>query len=136
VTPRQLNALTAYVRRLRNWLGLQHWEISIVDQAPSDNTARAQLETSEGRYHAGLWVGDNFLESPAEEQRQTIVHELLHVAAREQNDVIRAGGLTTVLGQDAYRVVWENYLAAHERATDHLASVIAQYAPLPRIPKR
>jgi hypothetical protein len=92
--------------------------------------------TTEGRYHAGLWVSDSFFDSPAEEQRQTVVHELLHVAGREQNDVIRAGGLPHVLGQDAYRVVWENYKGAHERQTDHLASLIAPHAPLPRIPRR
>jgi hypothetical protein len=136
VITRQINALVAYVRRVRNWMALQHWEISIIDRAPSDNTARAQLETTEGRYLAGLWVSDSFFDSPAEEQRQTVVHELLHVAGREQNDVIRAGGLSTVLGQTAYGLVWENYKAAHERLVDQLASVLAPHAPLPRIPRR
>src|SRR5690349_7962272 len=86
-----MNTLSAAARheaidRLRPWfvemagaLHLGHWVIRVpYEDRPDDAEAGAAVERIYGQNVARIFLGDTFLESSPEEQRETYAHELLH----------------------------------------------------------
>lgn len=67
-----------YVRNRARELGLSDWDIVIEREPCDDDTAFAENATTPGRRYAKIKLCKRFRELTADEQRSTIIHELLH----------------------------------------------------------
>ena len=133
LSPLRRAAVEGYVRELRNALGLGHWSILLPDEYPSDDPEGvwAEITPTEGRYRAKLRFGTGFFELDAEETRNTIVHELLHLHFNRAGDVVRLGPYRQELGQTLYNSLHEQVKTEIEYGIDALATIIAKRLPLP-----
>lgn len=119
----------SYVDQLREPLRLLDWTVTVSDQAPVNPDHAASVETLYGRQMATICLSRDFLTDDPEEQRQTIVHELLHLHTNRAKNVFsrivegRTEGWLR-LGGDFHR-------EAIEYTTDILADIIAPFLPLP-----
>ncbi|WP_159794431.1 hypothetical protein [Puerhibacterium puerhi] len=131
----QADAIQECIWRVRDGLHLGHWDTFLAAE-PAMEGAIAHVDPVEGRYVAGIHLCEDWLERSPEGQRNDIVHELLHLAHREQTDVIRVGLLRSgFLSQRAGDMLWATFKDATERMVDHLAGVVAEQFPLPEIPE-
>src|ERR1043166_6218667 len=67
-----------YVRQLADLMGLKDWDIRIADEGPEDPNHRAEMDCRYGRKLAWIHLADVMLEEEPQEQRQCLVHELIH----------------------------------------------------------
>lgn len=126
-------ALLSYVGEARNALYLQAYEVNLRRDEPSDRTALASVEPVDGRLVANLYIAPGFWSQTPEEQRQTVVHELVHVIQREMTDVIRLGAWIRHVGQGTYDATWEAFRDQVEKQCDRLATIIAPLVPVPEL---
>lgn len=118
---------SAYIRDLADRMLLRDWGFRIIRDNEPDGVAAVQL------VHGQRWfkikVAESFLLGEPEYQRETLVHELVHIVTsrvrfhlhrelREHDD-------------DAMQMLWRVYDFEDEHATDHLSLVIAESMPLP-----
>lgn len=120
----QADALQVYIWKIRDMLGLQGWDIFLT-AAHSDDDANASVHPVYGRYTAGISVNKKWFEYSPEVQRNTIIHELLHVVHNRQTEVIR-----TTKQRDE---VWITFNRETELMVDHLATAIEDLFPLPEL---
>lgn len=85
-----------YVRSLADSIGLKDWKIQISEAPPpNSDSAEASTWTAYGQRRAEIYLSDRFLGSSSEEQRDTVVHELLHLHFAPMDgivtDVVEAG---------------------------------------------
>jgi hypothetical protein len=122
-------ALADYIRSIADRLGLGHWTVFLGSE-PAEEHARAQVQPVEGRYVASIHVQADWWDSAPHERRNDIVHELLHLAHRDQTDVIRVGLLRSgFLSEAAGNMVWSLFATETERMVDHLTGVLAPEMP-------
>lgn len=123
----------AYVREMANQLGLRDWTVHLM-RVPSDDARAGEIKCTYGRKHACLWVNAGFGEMDPKEQRQVIIHELLHChfAPAIQMLVDASGnvGKTWVAHLDG------TMRMALEYGIDAIADEIAPNYPLPPAKKR
>ena len=115
-------AWVPYIADLIGRMHLMDWEVRLSDEHPTIAGAVAQVGVTYGRKLARVYLSEAFLRSEPGEQRNTIVHELVHIhldmtASYALDQLGREGGA-------ALRVMFEN-------AVDALAGVIAPHMPLP-----
>ncbi len=124
-----------YVWKMRSEMWLNRWSIDIlVTEYPGENSDNlASISPTNHRHRAELEVATRAAEEGGEPLRQTIVHELLHLYSRDQNDVIRLG-LVRELSASAFRILWESYNQANELMVDDMAVAWAETLPLPDWP--
>lgn len=67
-----------YLKYLQRELGLSHWEIELAEESSPEGSV-ASVSVTPSVWHARIWLNHVFLDKTPEEQRTTIVHELLHV---------------------------------------------------------
>jgi hypothetical protein len=129
LTASQARATQAYITQLRDLMGLHHWEVYLAaDAAPKD--ANASIHPVDGRYVAPLFVSRHWWKRSADDKRNDIVHELLHLTHRAQTDVVRTGVINPgVLPARSRLVVWALFSEETERMVDHLAGVLAPLMP-------
>ena len=113
-----------YVRQLADILRLKDWRIQVLEDLPPEN-ALASCAPVEGRKYANLRLGECFLVDAAEEQRHTIVHELLHC---------HLGPMTRMI--EAHDGMPPAAMLALEYCVDGLADAIAPLLPLPPVSTR
>jgi hypothetical protein len=128
VTAKTYRSLTRYVAAIAEDFGLGDWEICVLDESPDSATALASCEAVFGRRMANLRFSHAFFHSPPEDQRNTVVHELLHahLAATDQAVEDHVG----LLGSEARVIARNTYNTAREYAVDALAAAIADKYPL------
>lgn len=127
-----LPLLRGYVLMLQDPLHLLDWNVEVLTLLPDDPDISACIRTTVGRKQAAILVADRFFETPPEEQRQTIVHELLHLHTNLALDVFRMIQQARTEGWLALgAIMHEN---AIEHTTDALADVIAPFLALPAQP--
>jgi hypothetical protein len=130
MTEPEWDALGAYVEKLRHELLLEHWTIRI-DRAgptPIDGVETGLIDAQmEIRNHGNvgiLRVHDNFRAGDPDDQRQTILHELLHLHLdRLFTDM--DGMIEGFAAKQAYEATHELVYRQYERMTDALADAIA-----------
>jgi hypothetical protein len=119
----------AYVDDLKPLLRLWHWQITVKpDVSPSDG-ADAAAWVSDDYHTAELYFCDAWAEQAPDDQRETIVHELVHIHLGRLN--MFGKKLTSQLGGQAGGLADEMRLHFLETATEELARVIAPFLPLP-----
>jgi hypothetical protein len=112
-----------YVRELANAMGLRDWTISISVAPPSDENHIAANWATYGRKLQTLYLSERFLDSSAEEQRATLVHELVHAQFAHLHSLA-----LRLLTSDGAKEAWT---LAMEYTVDGIAEEWAKTLPLP-----
>ena len=111
-----------YLRALADLMGLRDWTVTLDDQ-PTDGAGNfAEASTMAGRKHLKVAVSERFLDLPPEEQRSTMVHELIHAHGAAMDHM-----LCDVLDSDARPA----YKLLMEYMVDGIAEEWARSLPLP-----
>lgn len=110
-----------YVRELADRMQLRDWTISVVPNEPPGEKALADILRTKGRRDARLRLSEQFLRESEEEQRDTIVHELIHM-----HGAVVDSFLVDKLNDD-----WQTFSTLREYETDALAAAVASLMPLP-----
>lgn len=134
MTPDQRDSLGTYVRRTADLIGLKDWTLYICDAAPKEEEWVAQCDPWPGRKHAELAFRQDFFTRNPDEQRSTIVHELIHCHLAGMSHLVRVT-LAKELGQSAYTLFEDAYRSVMEYAVDGLADALSGGFPLPEWPK-
>ncbi len=131
MTKDKLDQLSEYVGFLMRHMRLQHWTVKVESQH-SDDGLGASIQCVYGRLMAYLRVADDFWECPIEEQRETLVHELIHLHFDAMDRVAR--NLEGVLSKEGFEIHSRVHMASMETGVDAMATVLAQHIPLPLWP--
>jgi hypothetical protein len=141
ITGSQRTQLTAYVEILKHLLHLDHWTIDVTTD-PGDDFDEGDAKNAEAgtlvRFEANvatLYVPETLFQQPPDRQRQTLLHEFMHMylshLMEDCDAVLRAH-----LHEPTYDAVKTLISREYERTTDSLASAIAEHYPLPALAKR
>ena len=124
--------LEAYVADLQIALNVANWKVTITREA-SDVEAWADINPHEQNATAELRVSHDFWRQTPDLQRETLVHEIIHLITARLDQTVEA--LADAMGKVLWAVFEPQFVNATERAVDHLAKVIAPTFPLPSFPK-
>jgi hypothetical protein len=128
--PDRYAALETYVAGCLPVLNLGNWKVTILtDVAPEDRYA--DIEPNDQAQIANLRVGNLFWAQKPEEQRLTIVHELIHLHLCRLDQTVDR--LEPVLGSAAWAPWAAVYEDVYERATDAIAEILATQVDLPSV---
>jgi hypothetical protein len=121
--------MEAYVELLKVILRLSDWTIELSRvQAAADEAAN--IEAVYGQKRAVMCLGPTFLNLSIEDQRQTVVHELIHCHLQAATDVVRRTN-DYALSEEGAEIAWIGFMGEVEYATDGLADAVAPFLPLP-----
>lgn len=134
MSKRDRKALVHYIRHVADQMQLRDWTVTL-EREPCDEERIGQARCVDGQRHVFISVAANFTDYDAEEQRETIVHELVH-AHHEWCWRMVQSDLAEPLGKVAYYVFCDAYRRAMELAVDGLSKAIAPHMPLIDWPKR
>lgn len=131
MTPAQSRkALVGYIRYLANELGLRDWTFELeYHQLPPIEDASASIDCIFGRKYAVIRFADTFFQADRSDQRNTMVHELIHCHLDGMDAVIRDMGVQ--MGSFVHSVFQDNHHRELELATDGLATAISKKYLLP-----
>jgi len=118
-------AYEKYARDVADRMGLRDWEVRVSEHRPEKGIA-ARLHATEGRKYAWIAFGKCFYKLSPEKQRQTVVHELVHIHFTPMHLPL-FDGMESELAR-------KFYVSAFEYGVDAIADIIAPSMPLP--PKR
>ena len=119
-----------YIARLQGMLKLADWEVRFKhDENPDDPNHAACVGVTTHRKLATVWFAQDWESRSPEDQRSTIIHELLHLHFDEPWGMV--GDMTRQLGKQAEDVVDTLMRHQFEVAIDQIASAIAPHFPLP-----
>lgn len=122
-------ALERYVAAVADSLRLGGWIIDVVAGDVGDD-ACAQVDAPYGQRRATVTLGPLFFTQSPQDQRDTVVHELLHLVLMPSWQFVEEL-LDAELPARASRVAWLGYTQQSEYAVDQLAAVIAPTLALP-----
>jgi hypothetical protein len=125
---RNLDRMRAYIATLQPPLRLQHWEITIPEKPPPDDS-NADCDRHSRHHAARIRYHDQLFPEGAEEERRSTIHELLH---------LHLTGAQTA-AYEAYEALdptaraWARERFDHEleMTVDALSRVLAPFLPLP-----
>jgi hypothetical protein len=122
-------ALAAYVSEAARGLQLCDWALEVV-LGDAGEDACAKVDALYGQRRATITFGPQFATQSPTDQRDTVVHELLHLVLMPSWQYIDEL-LDAELGVRAARVAWLAYTQHVEYAVDQLAAIIAPSVALP-----
>lgn len=125
----QFRSMAQYVIDRAQELGLRDWRIEVERQGRTGERVLAHAEVTYGRRCITITLGELFWEESAEDQRDTVVHELLHAHLDGPAAVVRDMGQQ--LGDFISSVLEDNHKRQTELACDAIATAIARHFPLP-----
>lgn len=117
--------LARYVRDAADQLGLRDWLLILKHDPPAAQIALAEVRPVQGRKVATIRVCLEFRELTSDEQRQVVLHELLHCHLEEAHVYLRTV-LTKALGEGAEPILEAHRLKA-EYAVDAIATEVAEH---------
>ena len=125
--------LADYIALCADGLRLKDWIVVAAFDAPDEGNM-ASCRAIEGQHFATLRFSDDFFVATTQEQRVTVLHELLHCLLKNCYDVVRSdlhdlGALT----QREYDGLCSVYIRQQEYAVDDLAHVLAPFFDLPKL---
>lgn len=129
MTVAQQRKLQGYVNRMKDMLGLRDWRVTVMrDIAP--DAAQAFIWCAGKQKVAEVSFGDWFVGLDPDEQRATVVHELIHAHYGQEFHLVRdlAPVLMPKRSYGPFLFAWDS---AHEYGTDGLACAIAHLFPYP-----
>ena len=131
-TPGQVDAFNAYLTDIRDRLGLSHWDVYLAAEEPESDDVHASIEPTDGRFVAPVRLARDWFDRSPRDQRNDVVHELLHLTHRDLTDHVRLTILTSgYIPAAAYDSLWNPARLAAEQMVDHLAAVLSPMVPEP-----
>lgn len=130
MTPVAERRLMRYIATIGKMLGLCDWKVILRPDEPDSKDHAASISCVYGRRVANLWLSHGFEHLEPAEQRQILVHELLHVHFDSMTTLIEQA-LPPALGAPAYGVFDAAYRERAEHAVDAIAEAVAPVFPLP-----
>jgi hypothetical protein len=130
---RDRKALGGYIRDLADKLYLRDWTFHI-DHVPCNEDFLASIECAKHQHEATISLAADFRDREPEIQRETIIHELLHVHHENCWRMIQTD-LKEPLGKVAYYIFCDAYRANMELAIDSMNKAIALHMPFIEWPK-
>lgn len=124
-TPDEADAIQLYIDKLAGLLGLGQWDV-FLSLSSADPGTNASVHPVYGRRVCPISVNRDWWSYSPRVQRNTIVHELLHIVHNAQTEVIRTSPTSTWM--------WRTFERETELMVDHLAGVLAEYMPWPITP--
>lgn len=125
--------LEPYVRQLQSALHLDYWKITLEDEWPD----HLESDHAAGLLDSTYQLAKLYLKDPGGDMellRRNIVHELLHLVARDQYEACQAA--RDFLMPAPWNVIHEWMDREHEQMIDHIAWAWAATLPLPKPSKR
>ena len=116
--------LTTYVRTLADAMGLADWKVDIRDEA-CDEQYDAYVTIVPGAKWALIELQPRFLEKSDDEQRHTLVHELMHLHFDECHGVLKRN----LEDDPMHRVIENEHLNFMEHGVDAVAAAISKLLP-------
>jgi hypothetical protein len=121
-------ALSLYVRWVADELELRDWTINLSAELPPEG-CHALVTSTYGRKLATIKFEDDFRSLDPEQQRHTVVHELVHCHLESATNIV-LNDLEEYLGKTADQVFWNGFKRQIEYGVDGIASAIAKHMPL------
>lgn len=118
-----------YVRVIANMIGLRDWSYS-VDREPPREGAEAEIFCLHGRKLAAIRFAWNFRTKPMRDQKETVVHELLHCHTSGMDYTTEM--LKDMLHPDAWKMFQQSFTMQMEHCVEGICIPFA--ALLPDIP--
>lgn len=129
ITTEQADGLQGYIWKIRGLMYLDHWDVFLAKDAAEED-ANASVHPVPGRFVAAIKVAPQWFDRTADEKRNDIVHELIHLVHRDQTETIRVALQDSgYLPPRAFRLLWGSFAGHTEGMVDHLTSVIAPTMP-------
>lgn len=123
-----LKRVGKYGQQLQSLLRLDHWRIDVSTELP-EKANNADVTWWESKWRATMRFSDEYLTSSPEDQRYSMVHELLHLHLRGPALIIKQ--LREHMSDVGFCYTDERWEHEEELAVDALAQVLAPYLPLP-----
>jgi hypothetical protein len=121
--------LRTYLRELADLVGLRDWTINVLETPPSNPEHAASIDVRYGRKYVNIDFLPEWASWPAEDLRQTCVHELLHCHINHVRWPIN--NIQELVGHAIYTPLYESVTDYIEYAVDAIASEWAKTLPLP-----
>jgi hypothetical protein len=137
LSKRDRAALCTYIRAIADKLELRDWTIELA-RDPCDDETEGTADCIYGQRHLTIALHREFRERDPLDQRETIVHELIHAHMKVCWQMVQQD-LADLIGKPAYYVFADSYRRAMEYSVDALSKVISRQMPLiewPRADKR
>lgn len=122
--------LSPYIREMADRMGLTDWRFEFIFYPPTDDDCFAEITPDDGKQSATIRFNADFPTYDREQQRETVVHELIHCHLDLIQQQIR-NDLPKLLGQPSYDAFWPSFVRGLERGVDGLTQAWAPLMPLP-----
>jgi hypothetical protein len=123
--------LINYVMQIQRQMLLTEWRVYLSDNPPDENAVASMEFTDTGSAEALLRVSESFWTRTPAMQRETIVHELLHVMTHDLLESIGSMKSSGYVPAGAGLMFEDLIGRTEERLVDRLARVIAEDFALP-----
>lgn len=131
LTTAQRSKLLKYVRSMADTLGLKDWTITISpDPVEKSANASAQVTCPAGAKIADIEFGADFASKSREEQRWTVVHELVHLHF-EPMALMTEEVAKKTMSPEAGSVFSAAFIHELEYGVDGVAVAVSPLLPLP-----
>lgn len=130
MTPKRRRQVGKYLRKIANGLELRDWTVHVMRGDPHNPNHGAAMEAVYGQRVVRVWIRADLFDYPPAEQRQTLVHELVHVHTSAMAAMVRET-LPGQMAPQAHEVFEREFTRQVEHAVDALAEAVAPRFPLP-----
>lgn len=115
-----------YLRQIADLLDLRDWNLFLHRNGPENDELMAASLIRYGRRWQNHWLSETFLHASPETQRQTVIHELLHIHFYPIQAVVHQA-----FDDDEQRTFCRLHHMHLEETLDSVATAIAEFLPLP-----
>ena len=127
MTRRDQKALREYVRWVADRVGLRDWHFTLFYEHDEED-AIAICTPTYGRRRAKIQFAADFRTLDVDEQRNSVIHELLHCHLAAVQDQVRLD-LPKELAQSAYNLFFAAFRQNLEYAVDAISASLAKDIP-------
>jgi hypothetical protein len=124
-----------YLAKLQTLMRLSDWEITVSFDTVADDDCYAEIKPAKDQRRAELVFGKQFFFCTSADQRQTLVHELLHLHVVNAEEMA-TGAVASAVDDAAMRAFDGAFSCEVERTVDVLADVIAPLLDRFEMPSR
>ncbi len=129
MTEDQWQSLERYVRQVADGLRLRDWTVNVERDAPENPDAGGSVRIIYGRKLAYIRVCSDFASYTPQEQRHTVIHELIHIHLEPACNIV-LNDVREYLGRAADDLLWSGFKRSMEYGVDGLADAVAPLLPL------
>lgn len=130
----QFEVVQTYLNEIKDFLGLKDWIIELDRTEPKSDNSWAEVTVCDA--HDTAWVRiayPSFFEQKPEDQRQWLIHEVMHCHFDRIQEVMRKLEKHTE-NSSAMEFAKDQHMTEIEFSTDRIARVLAPFFPLPKFP--